>query len=163
MDLDRKIKIRYKTNIKKYLNELRVLLGRDVDESELLSLDESQIVKLSSKEVILDFSFKIKLNSEERFDFDDLFKSLKLEEDDQLLLWSTYADDCGYLKLNNFNQFNDIKGVLYISDICIFISKKNRLLIDYRVDGDTKEIIFEVNGYLWGAQLKSFFSKLSMS
>ena len=60
MDLDRKIKIRYKTNIKKYLNELRVLLGRDVDESELLSLDESQIVKLSSKEVILDFSFKIK-------------------------------------------------------------------------------------------------------
>lgn len=158
MDLDRKIKIRYKANIRKYLNELKVLLGREVEESELLNLEESQSIRLSSKIEILDVSFKIKLNFHERFDFDGLFKKLKNENDDGLLFWSTHADDCGYLKLKDFSQIHDLNAFLNISDVCIFISKKNRLLIDYRVNGDEKEIFFETNGGFWADQLKIFFN-----
>lgn len=143
-------KIAFKTQMKEYLKELSEISGRTVEQRELFSVEEtdllkSQLAKFNDTEKV---SFELTpadLTSER---FKRFISSLEKVNSSPVFIWIEKTNDCGALKLPSLSNVSfDFEFKQLPDGVILFLTDdlRNSLLIDF----DDESLVVEVQGDDW--------------
>jgi hypothetical protein len=150
-------KLAFKRELPRYLRDLAVLLGRRVEAAELLSVEETQKIRVQANQVARQplLRFEVPFGAKEEERFDSFLKRLADANPSDAYLWTPAANICGVLRpvplsAVNFSFPFDLnpEGIVVIltSDL------NDQLLLDYSL-GEEGEPMLEVetSGKHWGS------------
>lgn len=159
---ERQKRIMFKANLPNYLHDLGILLQRVVKVDDLVGLNESEKISeyiRSISTVYKTEKYQITFIDYKKIDFNALIEELHKHTFPPVFVWSTYTNECGFLKLDKgFIEIKNLNDFLFQSNICVFISNdlSQRLLIDFTNNNGDQDIIFEVYGEKWSKVFSNF-------
>lgn len=141
-----------RVNMKMYLRELTRLLGREVDESELLNLEETEKISYLSRK------FDSQIANGREFDYMEsgiklktILELLKDLNPSKIYLWIPLSIECGCLTLYSLDEI-DVSNV-FNDDLAISIvttDMKDKVSIDFTIDADKRKLVqLELLGENW--------------
>jgi hypothetical protein len=138
-----------------YLSELTAILGRDINLSSLVSIENIEKIREQasclSNETESAFSIKFDGKLSERFG--EYISNLRKANDSEVYIWTDKSNLCGPCKINSIGDFDisfpfDVnpEGVVVFlaTDLC------DKLLFDFSIDSDNQKILeVESQGKHW--------------
>ena len=141
----------------RHLTELRSLVGRPVQTDEILSLEETEVVRVQSTGVIRAQAWREEIRFAEKAEsrFLDLVRAIGVLNPSLVYIWTPLSNICGLLRPVMMNKINfafdfgiNADGVLSI----ITEDFQNELLFDFFEDESGEEMLdIRVSGKHWGA------------
>lgn len=141
-----------RVNMKAYLRELAELLGREVNESELLNLEETERISYRSRKfdswIAKNWEFDYMESANKLKIILELFKHLNSSK---IFLWIPLSLECGCLTLDSLDEIN--VSNIFKDDLTISIvttDMKDKVLIDFTIDADQHKLVqLEILGENW--------------
>lgn len=151
-------RLAYNRDIKTYLTQLKHLAGRDVDVHDLLSLDETKVIRDNSKLAFKSLpahKFKIKFSERLSARFEMFTRKLHALNSSSVYIWLERSNTCGVLAVSSILSFNFKFEFSAISEGIISLSTSDmgdNLLLDFSKapSGDTF-LEIELKGNTWGS------------
>jgi hypothetical protein len=142
-------KIQFKRNLAKYLDELKMLTGKDISPKELTSIEEVGHVRAASMAALKGNGkarFAIAFDERTSDRFRNFVLSLRNANSRPVYIWTDRSDSCGLYKVESIDQVNfafpfDINS----NGVVTFRTEdfSDKLLLDFSED-DLGERILEV-------------------
>ena len=151
---NRKDRIRQLARMKSHLMQLEALMGRVVHRDELLSLEQTVLVKqqLSKFTVCPIVSREIPFDDRKAGRFSHFIQQLSLANSSSVYVWIHHGFDCGLLLASSL----DVVDVLNFpfeppNEVVSFITSdlRDRLLFDSTTEPETRTLTIEVQGDHW--------------
>jgi hypothetical protein len=147
--------IRKKINLRPYLQELEILLKREVNPEELISLEQTRALEQAARTFIDQPKScqEIPFNKRTSSKFSDFIHSLTELNPSSVYLWTPRSEDCGSILLPSLKSVDfgfpfSVNG----AGLIIFITSDNadRLLLDFFHDSTGQERMqIETKGRHW--------------
>jgi hypothetical protein len=152
---ERRARFEYLANIKRYLAELSVLLGRPITSEELLGLDATGEILTRSKNTMREGHRVAEIPFSERTgaSFAAYVAALQVANTSGVFLWTPRASACGLPRPIGLSALNwgfpfDIytEGILSV----IAVDMRDRLVIDFSREAEDREVLqIEAEGVGW--------------
>lgn len=153
---ERGSKIALKGSMARHLEELRGLVGREVQISDLMSLQETEAVRARLNSIKRSPKWSTEICFSERLDrrFRQFIENLKDSNGAPVYVWTPLSNVCGLLRpvpLSSVSfgfgfDINDDGLISIVASDCI-----DRMVLDFYVDGQQREMLsLDVSGEHWG-------------
>lgn len=149
---DNQDKIFYLTNIKQYLTELSSVVGRTVEEKELLDANSTE--ELAQNRIEQNFrSISLPFKDLKSEKFKSFIDNMDRTKQGGVHVWIKNSRELGTFLMPSIKEFNlDIKFDDISGEVIVLTSEKgdNRLLLDFVFNDDMKQFIeIEISGNSW--------------
>lgn len=137
-----------KQYLNKYLLELNLLTNKPVNETNLLSIIETDNIKFLSDE----YNYKITIAFDNKSELADVISKMLNGKDCPCYLFTGYSDDCGALRIDSLESFNiDFSFNDEHSGLIRIISEdfRNKLVLDFFEENNEYSLEIEIYGKNW--------------
>lgn len=149
-------KLQFRRELPRHLHELALLVGRPVDETELLSLDETNLLRDRSNNIARATGAKFTIPFEEKQDprFRRFLAQLSEANPSDVYFWTPASNRCGLLRPHSLKELRpDFPFDLNPDGIFVVITSDlaDELVLDYSLgDNDEQLLEVETSGAHWG-------------
>nr|WP_235594848.1 hypothetical protein [Leptospira interrogans] len=144
-------KFRYKLSMPKYIAEISQLTNNPFDETNLLTLNQTESIRRSPSKIKVMRKFEIPFEEKNSERFSRFLNNLYSKNQLPIYIWTSLSNDCGVYRIPSILDFN-YHFVFEVNGGFILLLSENlddELIFDFTEDNNERLLEIELSGANW--------------
>nr|WP_001001499.1 hypothetical protein [Leptospira interrogans] len=145
-------KFRYKLSMPKYIAEISQLTNNPFDETNLLTLNQTESIRRSPSKIKVMKKFEIPFEEKNSERFSRFLNILYSKNQLPIYIWTEFSNDCGVYRIPSILDFNSHFAFEVNADGLIQLLSENlddELIFDFTEDNNERLLEVELSGANW--------------
>nr|WP_236714092.1 hypothetical protein [Leptospira interrogans] len=144
-------KFRYKLSMPKYIAEISQLTNNPFDETNLLTLNQTESIRRSPSKIKVMKKFEIPFEEKNSERFSRFLNILYSKNQLPIYIWTSLSNDCGVYRIPSILDFNSHFTFEVNGGFILLLSENldDELIFDFTEDNNERLLEVELSGANW--------------